>query len=49
MELEGIPEREMKAGTDDSKPAGFVSEDHCESASTDAIKEAEPACGKEIC
>lgn len=48
MELEEIPMSEMKATTDDSKPAGFVSEDCCESASTDAIKGVESEYGKEI-
>lgn len=48
MELEEIPMSEMEATTDDIKPAGFVSEDCCESASTDAIKEVEPECSKEI-
>lgn len=48
MELEEIPESEMKAAPDGSKPAGFVLEDCCESASAGAIKEVEPECGEEI-
>jgi len=48
VELEEIPEREMKATTDDTKRTGFVSEDCCESVSADAVKEVEPECGKEI-
>ncbi|KAM6375271.1 uncharacterized protein FN964_001508 isoform 2-T2 [Alca torda] len=49
VKLEEIPEGEMNATTDDSKSAGFVSEDHCESTSANAIKEVKPVCGKEIC
>ncbi|PKU45427.1 shugoshinhypothetical protein [Limosa lapponica baueri] len=46
VKLGEIPESKMKATTDDSKPDGFVSEDHCESASLYAIKEVEKECGE---
>lgn len=41
-----MPESEMKATADDSKPAGCVSEVHCESLG--AMEEVDPECGKEI-
>ena len=48
MERGEIPESETKATADDNKPAGCISEDHCESASANAVKEVDPDCGKEI-
>lgn len=48
MEHKEFPESEMKATADDNKPAGCFSEESCESASADAVKETDPECGKEI-
>lgn len=47
MECKEIPESETKATADDNKPAVCISEDRCESASADPIKELDPECGKE--
>ncbi|XP_062481432.1 shugoshin 1-like isoform X1 [Pezoporus occidentalis] len=45
VEYEEFPESEMKATADDNKPAGCFSEDFCESASADAVKETDPERG----
>ncbi|XP_030337606.1 uncharacterized protein LOC115606217 [Strigops habroptila] len=48
VEYEEFPQSETKATAHDNKPAGCFSVDFCESASADAVKEADAECGKEI-